>query len=693
MTPQLAAALDPRSIVVIGASENPDKIGGRPLAYLARFGFRGKVYAVNPKRTETQGFPTFPSVDALPEVPDAAIVAVPGNAAIDAVEQLARIGVKLCVVMSSGFAETGTAEGIAGEARMRDAARAAGMRIVGPNSQGLANFGTGAVLSFSSMYTEVPPMDGPVGIVSQSGAMSVVPYCLLRRRGIGVRHSHATGNDCDITVAELAGAVAEDPDLKLLLLYLESVPDPAPLAEAARIAHARGLPIVALKSGRTAAGQQAAKSHTGALANEDRVVDAFLERHGIWRARDLRELVGATELYLKGWKPQGRRLVAISNSGAVCVMAADAATRAGMPIAQLAESTRAELAATLPSFATTTNPIDITAALMTNSGLFGAILPAIARDPAADAFLIGIPVAGAAYDVEAFARDTLAFAEATGKPVVSAITQDEVAAPFKARGLPVFQTEAEAVEALAQFTAHHERIRNAAPTAPVAKSPGGALRMLNEADSLGRLAAAGVPVVPHRLCRSADEAAAALAALGGPVVVKGCSRDVAHKSELGLVRLGIWNEADARAAFTAMEKILRDGGFAFDGVLIAAMAKGRRELMIGAHVDAVFGPVVVIGDGGKYVEALPDSQLLLPPFTAADVERALGRLRVAPLFAGVRGEAPMDVAAFARAAAAIGTLVSAPGSRIASLDLNPVLVGSAGEGCVALDAVVFEHEG
>jgi acyl-CoA synthetase (NDP forming) len=691
MTPQLAAALDPRSIVVIGASENPDKIGGRPLAYLAKFGFRGKVWAVNPKRTETQGFPTFPSVDALPEVPDAAIVAVPGNAAIDAVEQLARIGVKLCVVMSSGFAETGTAEGIAGEARMRDAARAAGMRIVGPNSQGLANFGTGAVLSFSSMYIEVPPLDGPVGIVSQSGAMSVVPYCLLRRRGIGVRHSHATGNDCDITVAELAGAVAEDPDLKLLMLYLESVPDPAPLAEAARIAHARGLPIVALKSGRTAAGQQAAKSHTGALANEDRVVDAFLERHGIWRARDLRELVGATELYLKGWKPKGRRLVAISNSGAVCVMAADAATRAGMPIAQLADATRAELAATLPSFATTTNPIDITAALMTNSGLFGAILPTIARDPAADAFLIGIPVAGAAYDVEAFARDTLGFAEATGKPVVTAITQDEVAAPFKARGLPVFQTEAEAVEALAQFTAHHERIRNAAPTAPVAPHATGALHMLNEADSLGRLAAAGVPVVPHRLCRSADEAAAALAALGGPVVVKGCSRDVAHKSELGLVRLGIWTEADARAAFTAMEKILCDGGFAFDGVLVAAMAKGRRELMIGAHVDPVFGPVVVVGEGGKYVEALPDSQLLLPPFTAADVERALGRLRVAPLFAGVRGEPPMDVAAFARAAVAIGTLVGAADSRIASLDLNPVLVGSAGEGCVALDAVVFEH--
>jgi acyl-CoA synthetase (NDP forming) len=691
MTPQLRAALDPRSIVVIGASENPDKIGGRPLAYLARFGYRGQVFAVNPKRTQTQGFPTFPSIDALPEVPDAAIVAVPGEAAVDAVEQLAAAGVKACVVMSSGFGETASEEGRAGEIRMRDAARAAGMRVVGPNSQGLANFGNGAVLSFSSMFIEVPPLDGPVGVVSQSGAMSVVPYCMLRRRGIGVRYAHATGNDCDITVGELAGAVAEDPDLRLLLLYLESIPDPAPLVEAARIARERGLPIVALKSGRTPAGQQAAKSHTGALANEDRVVDAFLERNGIWRARDLRELVAATELYLKGWKPAGRRLVAISNSGAVCVMAADAATRSGMPIATLAHGTRAEMAAILPSFATTTNPIDITAALMTNSGLFGAILPAIARDPAADAFVIGIPVAGAAYDVEAFARDTAEFAEATGKPVVAAITQDEVAAPFRARGLPVFQTEAEAVSALAQFTAHHERILAAKPTAAVTARDSGTTRMLNEAGSLARLAAAGIPVVAHQLCGTVDEAAAAFAALGGPVVVKGCSSDVAHKSELGLVRVGVADADGVRAAFIEMERTLRDGGFAFDGVLVAAMARGRRELMIGAHVDPVFGPVVVIGDGGKYVEALPDSQLLLPPFDGDDVRRALAALRIAPLLSGVRGEPPMDVEAFSRAVAAVGALVGVPGSRITSLDVNPVLVGSAGEGCVALDAVVFEQ--
>ncbi|MEO8038095.1 MAG: acetate--CoA ligase family protein [Betaproteobacteria bacterium] len=689
MTNPLHAALDPRSIVVIGASENPDKIGGRPLFYLARHGYRGKVYAVNPKRTETQGFATFPSIDDLPETPEVAIVVVPGDAAIAAVEACARLGVKVCVTMASGFGETGTEEGKAGEARMVAAARGAGMRMVGPNTQGLANFGTGAILSFSSMFIETQPMDGPVGVVSQSGAMSVVPWGMLRARGIGVRYAHATGNDADVNVAEIAAVVAEDPDLKLLLLYLESVPDPAPLAEAARVANARGLPIVALKSGRTSAGQQAAKSHTGALANEDRLVDAFLERHGIWRADDLHGMVAATEMYLKGWKPKGRKLVAISNSGAVCVMAADAATRLGMSMAPISAATRAELGRVLPSFATTTNPIDITAALLTNSRLFGDILPAIARDPAADAFLIGIPVAGAAYDVDAFARDTAAFAESTGKPTVAAIPQPQIAAPFKARGIPVMETETEAVAALAQFVSHHERMRDAKPTAahrPVAVRGS---RMLNEAESLALIARAGVTVVAHRLCRTADEAAAAVEELGAPVVVKGCSSNVTHKSELGLVRLGVATGAAARSGFDEMRAALDSRGLSFDGVLVARMAQGRREMMIGAHVDAVFGPIVLIGDGGKYVEAMPDTQVLLPPFDVADVERALSRLRLAPLLEGVRGEPPLDVAAFALATMAVGALMTQSHPRVTSLDLNPVLVGARGEGCVALDAVVF----
>ncbi len=685
----LGVALDPASIAIIGASENPDKIGGRPVNYLARFGFRGAVFPINPNRREIQGLPSFPALSALPHAPDVAIIAVPGAAAVAAVDECAEAGVKVAIMMASGFGET--VGGKAQEREMAARARARGLRVVGPNSQGLANFATGAVLSFSSMYLEVTPQDGPVAVISQSGAMSVVPYGVLRGQGIGIRHSHATGNDCDVTASELAVAVAADPEVRVMLLYLESITDPHHLAELARVAHSRNLPVVALKPGRTAAGQAAARSHTGALANEDRVVDAFLARHGIRRVWDTAEMVDSVELYLKGWKPRGRRLVVISNSGATCVMAADAATAACMPMAALSDATQAGLRAVLPSFAATANPIDITAALLTNSGLFSQILPVIARDPAADAFMIGVPVAGAAYDVPVFARDAAAFAEATGKPLAIAAPQPSVAGHFKAAGLPVFPYETQAVAALDGFIRHHELIACARNRPPFAASPppAGEGRLLNEADSLRRLAAAGIPVMAHRLCRTEAEAAEAFDALGGPVVVKGCSADVAHKSELGLVRLNLPDAAAVRAAFAECRRALDDGGFRFDGVLVAPMLRGRREMLIGAHRDPVFGPMVLLGDGGKYVETLPDTALLLPPFEAADVRAALDTLRIAPVLHGVRGEPPMDLPAFEAATVAVGRLML-DDPAIVSLDINPMLLGSLGDGASALDAVVIE---
>ena len=692
---RLEAALDPKSIAIIGASENPNKVGGRPVHYLDKFGFKGKIFPINPSRNEVQGYKCYNGLADLPEAPDMAIVAVAGDNAIGAVEDCAAHGVKVAVVMASGFGEVDAVAGKAKERRMVEVAHKAGMRIVGPNSQGLANFGTGAIASFSTMFMDMDRAEGHVAMLSQSGALSTVPVGFLRQRGIGVRHTHATGNDADISVGELAVAVAEDPEVKLLLLYLESIPEKKYLEELAAVALDRDLPIIALKSGRSEAGRQAAQSHTGALANEDRVVDAFFEHHGIWRAPDMRGLVEATELYLKGWKPQGRRLVAISNSGAVCVLTADAATAVGMPMAALAPETDKKLKGILPSFATTTNPIDLTAALLSNSRLFGDILPVIAEDPAADAFLIGVPVAGPGYDVEAFARDSAAFGKQTGKPLVIAATQRSVADQFASEGLSVFPTETEAVSALHQFLAHRElmartlarKARRVAASPPVLSA---ATTMLNEADSLALLVARGIPVVPHRLCRSRAEAVAAFEAIGGPVVVKGCSADIAHKSELGLVKLGVRTREEAGEVWAQMEDIIRKHGARFDGVIIAAMAGGRREIMIGAHRDAVFGPVVAVGDGGKYVEIFRDTTLLLPPFSKDDAREALGRLRVAPLFAGVRGEQPMDVESLCDAAVKIGALMLDPAAKVMSLDLNPVLLDTAGKGCVVVDAVVFE---
>jgi acyl-CoA synthetase (NDP forming) len=695
---RLKAALDPRSVAIIGASENPNKVGGRPVHYLQKFGFKGKIFPINPSRQEIQGHRCYSSLADLPEAPEMVIVAVAGDNAMGAVEECAARGVKIAVVMASGFGEVDAVAGKAKEQRMVAAAHKAGMRIVGPNSQGLANFGTGAIASFSTMFTEFDRTEGHVAMLSQSGALSTVPVGFLLQRGIGVRHSHATGNDADITVGELAVAVAEDSEVKLMLLYLESIPEKKYLEELAAVALDRDLPIIALKSGRSEAGRQAAQSHTGALANEDRVVDAFFEHHGIWRAPDMRGLVEATELYLKGWKPRGRRLVAISNSGAVCVMTADAATAVGMPMARLAPETDRKLKGILPSFATTTNPIDLTAALLSNSHLFGDILPVLAEDSAADAFLIGVPVAGPGYDVEAFARDTAAFGGRTGKPLVVAATQPSVARQFASQGTSVFPTEVEAVTALHQFLAHRELMartltRKAArgKSEPLLPTPAKTV-MLNEADSLALLAERGIKVVPHRLCRSRAETIAAFEAIGGPVVVKGCSADIAHKSELGLVKLGVKTREEAGEVWAQMEDIIRKHGSRFDGVIIAAMAGGRREIMIGAHRDPVFGPVVAVGDGGKYVEVFRDTRLLLPPFSRDDVKEALGKLRIAPLLNGVRGEPAMDGDALADAVVKVGDLMRDAAAGIMSLDLNPVLLDSAGKGCVVVDAVVFRSE-
>jgi acetate---CoA ligase (ADP-forming) len=691
MPNNLDAALNPRSIAVVGASDNPHKVGGRPILFMRKYGFRGKVFPINPARAEVQGYKAYADLASLPEVPDMAIVALAGEATVQAVEQCARMGVKVAVVMASGFGETG-AEGKKFQDAMLAQARAAGMRMVGPNSQGLANFGSGAIANFSTIFNDFPNIAGPAAIVSQSGALSQLIYGLLRKRGIGVRHCHATGNEADISVAELAVAVAQDPEVKLLLLYLETVNSPDKLAEAAAVARGRDLPLLVLKSGRTVSGQRAASSHTGAMATEDRVVDAFLLHHGIWRADDPDDLVNAAQLYLKGWRPQGRRLVAVSNSGATCVMAADMAEAFDLPLAVLSDATRGKLNSILPGFATTANPIDITGALLTDSSLFGKILDVVGKEAGADLFFAGIPIAGTGYDVEAFARDAAGFIASTGKPLALAVPQEEVAAPFAKLGVPVFSSDRLALRALDQLAAHSallRRRRSSGAAAPVqlAAAKGGK-GFLNESDSLALLAANGIAVAPQRLCRSAAEARAALRELGGHVAVKACSAEVPHKSEFGLVALNLRSEDEVGGAFEAQWLKLAQMQVARDGIIVAAMIKGRRELALGTRVDARFGPVVMVGDGGKYLEALQDFTLLIPPFDGEEVIEALNRLHIAPVLHGVRGEPPLDLEALAAIAVRLGEIMQAGAGSIASIDLNPVMVRAKGEGAVVADALV-----
>lgn len=693
--PRLLRAFDPKRVAIVGATEDRNKVGGRPLHYLQTLGFQGDIYPVNPGRATVQGLPAYATLADVPQDPDVVVLAVAQEQVPDLMRQCAARGVAAVVVMSSGFAETG-AEGAQRQRALVEQARQLGVRLIGPNAQGIANFRSGAVLNFSTMFMEVAPQDGPVAIISQSGAASVMPYAMLRERGIGVRYLVASGNDADASVSELALVAAADPAVRVLLLYIESLADPQMLAEVARLARERGAAVVALKSGRSAHGAKAAASHTGAIVNDDVVVDAFFERHGIWRAQDVHGLVNATELYLASGLRAAQHLVVMSHSGAVGVLCADAAARLQLPLAELSADTVRKLASIMPSFAAAQNPVDLTAALMTQGDLYARTLDALAADPQADMFLIGVPVAGAGYDIAGMARDTAHFAHVTSRPTVISAPQATVRQAFRAAGVPVFGHESDAIAALHQLSQHAQlqqaaARRSALPhKAPLAAIPLASAQTatLSEADSLAILAQAGIPLAAYQRCRTVDEAVQAWRALGPEVVLKACSAQIPHKSEHGLVFLGLHSEPQVVQAYAACVARVQSMGLPFEGVIVAERVHGRREFALGVRQDPMFGTVVMVSDGGKYVEALRDFAALLYPFDEQDVIDKLTQLRIAPILAGVRGEPPVELDVVARAAVALAQLAAAYPATIASIDLNPLIAGSRGDGGWAVDAVI-----
>ncbi|QBY55118.1 acetate--CoA ligase family protein [Cupriavidus oxalaticus] len=688
LTETFNALFAPASVAVVGASDNPNKVGGRPVHYMRTFGYTGEVFPVNPARDTIQGYRAYPDLGAIGKTPDAVVIAVSGDATLEQVRQCGAAGVKAAVIMASGFAETGTA-GRERQQELVSVANASGMRLVGPNAQGTANFASGAVLNFSTMFMEVAPKDGPIAIISQSGAASVMPYALLRQAGYGVRYLVATGNDADLDACAMAAAVAEDPEVRLILVYLESISDPAQLARAADVARARGASIVAIKAGNSRRGAQAAASHTGALVGNDAAIDAFLARHGIWRAGDIGELVRAVPLYLQGRAPGQGRTVVMSHSGAVGVMAADLAEQQALPLTDLQPATLRELGTILPEFGTASNPLDMTAALLGKGDMFPRVLHALAADPQADMVMVGIPVAGPGYDVEALARDAAAFSGHYGKPLVASAPQQTVREVFARHGVPAFVTEADAIAALAQYAAHHQLNAVALTSPRLEPCPLDGRGMQDEARSLSLLAEAGVPVVPYRFCASVDEAVTAFSALGGvPVVVKGCAAAVPHKSEHGLVHLRLTDAAGvAHAAQDCFDKLQRLG-VASPRVVVATMVKGRHEFALGVSIDPVFGPLVMIGEGGTLLELRKDIVTLLAPFSADDVKAACARLRLAPLFEGYRDIPALDLEALASAAVALGNWALRHRTALKSVDINPLMVMAAGEGVSAVDAVV-----
>jgi acyl-CoA synthetase (NDP forming) len=694
----LSAVFRPRAIAVVGASDDPVKIGGRPLAFLLRHGYAGPVYPVNPARATVQGLPAFPSIGAIPEEVDLAIVVVPAERVLESLEEAAAKGVRAAIVFSSGFAEVGPAGRVA-QARLRELAERTGLRIIGPNCQGFAHLPSRLVATFASPFLEPGLATGPIAMVSQSGAMAGMIYEMARAAGLGLNYWVSTGNEADVQAAEILAEVVEDEETRVACCYLEDIKDAGRFRRALARAHRRGVPVFVLKSGRSTVGRRAASSHTGALAGEDAVYDAVFADWGAIRCADPAELLALPQAFL-GYREAGRRVAILSNSGGLGVLSVDLCVDLGLVPAEFTPETTAVLRAALPDFAAAANPVDLTAQMLTDPGMLARVLPALDADPGVDAIVFQIALLGAATDLARLVGDVAAVTRSTRKVVAVSCPQRPVVAAFRAGGVLAFDDASVALRSLAclaQATARRARWLDRAtleapppPPAPAVPAGRAGEPFLNEWESQRLLAPFGLPLVDTVFVSAAAAAPAAAEQLGYPVVVKVCAAALPHKSDVGGVALGLADRAAVAEACRRLEANVRAAapGVALDGLLVQRQVRGALELALGVKVDPIFGPVVLVGSGGVLIEVLRDFRLLLPPIDAAAAEEALRSLRIGPLWDGVRGSAPLDLPAAVELLQQLGEAARSLGASVKEIDLNPVAVGRRGEGVTVLDALV-----
>lgn len=694
----LDALFNPRSVAVIGASEDPTRIGGRPLRYLKEFGFRGEVWPVNPRRDRVQGIEARPDIADVPGPIDVAVVAVAAANVPGTIEACAKRGVGAAVVFTSGFAETDAA-GAVRQRRMREIARSSGMRILGPNCLGVYNAATGFFATFTTTLDIYRPKPGPVAIVSQSGAYGSHLGLLARRRRIDVGLWASTGNECDVTVSECIAWMAERPDIEVVAAYAEGIGDGDALLASLDAARARGKRVFFTKTGRSEAGAEAVRSHTAALAGADAVFDAMLAQAGIVRTDSTEEMLDAAYAASFGALPSSRRVGLMTISGGAGVMMADEAARQGLEVAAMPDAAQRRLKEKL-SFCTPRNPVDITAQVFNAPQLVGAFLDAMLDEGDYGAVVLFFTyVASVEFMakplVEAIAR---ARERHPHRPILmSMVGSDEAVAPYEALNVPVFEDPVRAVRTVSALARVREGLAHGpgAGADTTARPPGDRYDggRLDEHEALRLLASWGVPAVERRVARSAAEAARAAAAIGGPVAMKILSPDVEHKTEAGGVALGVAVD-DAAAEHDALVARAKahDAKAEVRGTLVAPMVGGV-ECILGVRRDPVFGPVVMVGSGGMLAEVIDDVAFGKAPIDDAQAKRMIAGLSVARVLEGARGRPRCDIDALAAAVAALSRFAAAHADVIDSVDVNPFVVLPEGEGGLALDALVIERSG
>ncbi|WP_447748848.1 acetate--CoA ligase family protein [Variovorax boronicumulans] len=691
-TESLSALFAPRSIAVVGASSNAQKIGGIPVDYQRRFGFEGALYPVNPNADRIQDLPAYPSLRAIGQPVDLAILAVPSALVDGALDDAIAAGVKGVVLFSSGFAEVG-AEGAAAQARLGDKARAAGVRLVGPNCLGFMNIARHVYATFSPAPGVGRVMPGRIGLVSQSGAFGAYAYAMARARGVGLSLWATTGNEADVQVADCLAWLAQDPDTDVIMAYMEGCRDGPRLRAALALAQANGKPVVMVKVGRTALGAEAAASHTAALAGDDAVYDAVFRQYGVLRARNLTEFFDLAHSAAVAGRPRDRSIGLFTLSGGVGALMADEASAQGLDARPLSEAAQDTLRRWVP-FAAPRNPVDITGQVTNDMTLIDRTARVMLDDQGFASWMGFLAAAGASDAFWPVLRSLVAsLREAYPDTLlaVSTLLTPERRAELEAMRCLVFADPSDGIRTIAALAglkpAAAAAATPASTKAPLTLAPG----TMSEPDALALLADAGVPVVAHRVVRSADEAAAAAEALGEAVVVKIVSADIPHKSDVGGVALGLRGAAQARAAFERTRDLARTARpeARLDGALVARMLSGGVECIAGVHRDPVFGPVLMFGLGGIHVETLRDVSLRALPIVRDDALAMVRELRAFAILNGARGRPPVDLDSIADALCALADFAQRAGDSLDSAEINPLIARPQAEGgCVAVDALV-----
>lgn len=685
----------PESIALIGASSDPERIGGRPLRFLIEGGFAGNIYPVNRSgAAEIQGRKAYASLLEVPGPVDHVIMAVPVAGVEAAMLECAAKGVLIVQVFTAGFAEVDTA-GAALQQRLVDICRGAGMRMIGPNSLGVLNPKTRFFATFSTFLNGMQPKSGVIGLATQSGAFGSATYGMATLRGIGLSRVVATGNEADVDVAECIDYLADDPDTRVICAALEGCKDGERLRAALRKAADAGKPLIIMKIGQTEIGAAAAATHTGSLAGNDAVYDAVFAECGAFRAQSVEDMLDLAHFCaVTSALPYNESVGIMTGSGGIGILMADNACQLGLSLPALSDGAAAALREILP-FAVPANPYDTTAQVTSVPDGVTRVLEAMV-DPQSAYGTVFAYLAHVGLSPKRFASTEarlidLRQAHADRQFVVVMLSDAFVTHRLEDAGVAVFADPTRAVRAVASAARMATRRRrlhrpSASRIATAARLPMD--RALTEHEAKALLSAAGIPVLSEMICLTVAEAVEAAKGMGFPVVVKIVSPDIAHKTEIGGV---IVNLPDADAVAAAVDTVFARAaasvpGARIDGALVAPMVRGGIETILGIHMDPVFGPMVMFGLGGTAVELYKDVAFASAPLTAERALSLVQSVRGSALLSGWRGGSQYDVQALAQVLCNLSNFAVAHAAELSGIDINPFVVQTSGGVC--LDALI-----